>query len=442
MIRVCSRISVSDDYFPNLRCAKIIAVIAQIRHFRERLPVCCSLRLPTLKEQATDFCSESDKVRGSSPHRYYSDCHKFSFFFLRVVSIMHASVILDKMIGDVRRLRRTGFTLVELLVVIAIIGILIALLLPAIQAAREAARRSDCTNRMRQLGLACQSYIDSNKNFPPSASGALGPAWNSPGGTPTTSVALSYLALIAPYNEEAALIKSLDFRQHWWAEVNRPYYESVYLLAKCPTAPQEQKVYDSEPNSSSIVVFKNWAPHYSAINGGKKTMGDVTASASNPYSGIGFSNGGSGGTAINGLMFPGSKVAIKDVRDGISHTALLGEISWDISATRAWLAGSLTWIPVANAKGYNTWCYSSRNIYFGMNVAKRDGKAPNPDTNTGSEDVGNNDVSFGSRHRSGANFAMGDGSVQFVLESTSVDILRALASRNGMGYSKEFFEMP
>ncbi len=114
-----------------------------------------------------------------------------------------------------RRFRRsrTGFTLVELLVVIAIIGILIALLLPAVQAAREAARRAQCSNNIKQLGLALHNYLDVNKTFPPYA------VWGF-----TTGVQCeepyhhTWLMAIMPYMEQSALYDSANMRARAWGQ--------------------------------------------------------------------------------------------------------------------------------------------------------------------------------------------------------------------------------
>src|ERR1700722_14935917 len=103
--------------------------------------------------------------------------------------------VVDRPEGPTRR----GFTLIELLVVIAIIGLLIALLLPAVQAAREAARRSQCVNNLKQLGLAVQGYSDANGVLPPAA--ATGPEWSNN---------FSMKARILPFLEQAALFNSMN----------------------------------------------------------------------------------------------------------------------------------------------------------------------------------------------------------------------------------------
>ncbi len=106
---------------------------------------------------------------------------------------------------------------------------------------------------------------------------------------------------------------------------------------------------------------------------------------------------------------------MKNIPDGLSHTFILGEISWDMNGTRTWLVGS----------AWGTWEYSGRNMFTQMRTLKRNM-------------AGNNDVSFGSRHRSGATFGLGDGSVQFLPETTDLQVLKALSSRNG----KDTFVMP
>jgi prepilin-type N-terminal cleavage/methylation domain-containing protein len=127
------------------------------------------------------------------------------------------------------RSRAKGFTLVELLVVIAIIGILIALLLPAVQAAREAARRSHCLNNLKQLGLAIVNFESTNKTLPP---GAIWGFPNEDGSLPQAPAHHTWLTLILPYMEESALYDSTDLNAPAWGQaiVGTPVAE-----LRCPS---------------------------------------------------------------------------------------------------------------------------------------------------------------------------------------------------------------
>jgi prepilin-type N-terminal cleavage/methylation domain-containing protein/prepilin-type processing-associated H-X9-DG protein len=128
-----------------------------------------------------------------------------------------------------------AFTLVELLVVIAIIGILIALLLPAVQAAREAARRSQCVNNLKQIGLALHNYHDVNKSFPPSGiltgDRVVPPIPSSPSAVPYHH---SWLVMILPYLEQGPLYDRTDKRQRIWGQATVSTQISVLL---CPSNP-------------------------------------------------------------------------------------------------------------------------------------------------------------------------------------------------------------
>ncbi len=135
-----------------------------------------------------------------------------------------------------------GFTLVELLVVIAIIGILIALLLPAVQAAREAARRTQCANVEKQLGLAVLNYERAKKQLPNSVR---------PGGS-TTAPRISGFTSLLPFLEEAALYKQYDFTLNWDATngsggANLVVTKTVLPAVLCPSDPQDPTRLDGNP---------------------------------------------------------------------------------------------------------------------------------------------------------------------------------------------------
>ncbi len=195
--------------------------------------------------------------------------------------------------------RKPGFTLVELLVVIAIIGILVALLLPAVQAAREAARRMSCTNQLKQIGLAMHQYHDVNKVFPPSL------CWNRVEGDSGGN--WSAQARILPFLEQASLESQIDYRQSYNAvRVNTDPASAkisslrigVYL---CPSEVNDrQRTKDGQPSHYPLNYGVNmgvWKVYDPAINLG----GD-------------------------GPFFPNSRIAAKHMQDGLSNTLMAAEV--------------------------------------------------------------------------------------------------------------------
>jgi hypothetical protein len=141
----------------------------------------------------------------------------------------------------------------------------------------------------------------------------------------------------------------------------------------------------------------------------------------------------SGGIATNGLIsntggggkYLSSEIRMKDVTDGTSHTFMIGEISWNCGPQRIWAIGSATGQGAGNVYSFN---YTAKNVVYELNRACRQ-EAANPSQCPTANAFENNDMSFGSLHSGGCFFGMGDGSVQFVSQDITKELLRTLASR-------------
>jgi prepilin-type N-terminal cleavage/methylation domain-containing protein/prepilin-type processing-associated H-X9-DG protein len=298
---------------------------------------------------------------------------------------------------------RKGFTLVELLVVIAIIGILIALLLPAVQAAREAARRSQCTNNLKQLALAIHNYESSYKTLP---SGFI---TNLPGSPATLERShWSWGALILGFAEQAPLRDQLRVGPvPLWANLTTPTglaaLQTPLASFVCPS--------DVGPPLNNFGAAID--PVYSTYEKRVTSNGtDRIEIAKSNYVGVACS--GNSTTPPNGemtygpptgVLFSNSAVAFRDILDGTANTAMLGERCYRLKGL---------YIGAGNALGFSseTTGYTSRNRsllaalgipYWGINQTI---------INASHQNRG-----FHSLHPGGVNFALCDGSVRFISET-------------------------
>jgi prepilin-type N-terminal cleavage/methylation domain-containing protein/prepilin-type processing-associated H-X9-DG protein len=186
--------------------------------------------------------------------------------------------------------RRQGFTLIELLVVIAIIGILMALLLPAVQQAREAARRTQCKNNLKQIGLALHNYVD--------AHGTLPLCLNS------TQKAISVHAYLLPYLDQSALHHQVDFNTAWNSSTNASAAATKVVAFLCPS-------------DSFQMVPAGWAPNSYRANQGN---GILWGRPSTVVGNVNYNFPPSNGVFISGASLP-----LAEVRDGTSNTAAFSE---------------------------------------------------------------------------------------------------------------------
>ncbi len=309
--------------------------------------------------------------------------------------------------------RRPGFTLIELLVVIAIIAVLIALLLPAVQQAREAARRSQCKNNLKQIGLALHNYHDTFTIFPPGG--------NYPGYA-------SFFVGILPYMDQAPAYAQFDFNSDFdtrsgsrtFSAAQAAIYSKLIVPGlNCPSS--ELKVFQVDTGCTTVAVQR---PNYVGVAG---TAIDPVGPGSSPNvanSGYSYTNipaNQVGMLAING----GTR--IRDVVDGMSNTLLVGEQGRPLTSTGAdsrssmWCGGAWEGCYYAGgASAGNQFCQNMSAIVYPINNMA--GIGPGADTPY----KFNN--SFNSRHVGGAHFARGDGTVVFVSENISFATYLRLAA--------------
>jgi prepilin-type N-terminal cleavage/methylation domain-containing protein/prepilin-type processing-associated H-X9-DG protein len=306
-------------------------------------------------------------------------------------------------------LRRAGFTLVELLVVIAIIGVLVALLLPAVQAAREAARRTQCVNNLKQIQQAYNTYHDTKKKYPAAIVGcvAYNPSPNSyanqvceAGSTLNSTDKRGYGAFvqILPYIEEQSLYDLFDKRLTsgpWhtdtaWMSIpgNLQLVGTEVNVYKCPSDPVSFKTVSSG--------FTWGIAHGSyATNGG--TLGPKSGVSAN------FVKANNDGTSRQA-----SPIKAKEVADGLSKTIFVGEVWERDKRSNAWSQGS-------------RWSSTWRVTESAINTADNDPSTPT-----------NGAGGFGSYHTGGAHFSFGDGHVNFLPEIMDLRIYQALSTRGPM----------
>lgn len=216
-------------------------------------------------------------------------------------------------------IRRRAFTLVELLVVIAIIGILVALLLPAVQSAREAARRMQCQNNLKQLGLALHNYHDTHSIFPPSS------IWANLDTTTTANndqLRANWVILSLPFMEQQNLYNSFDLTQPIPASVNAVPRSTRLSAMLCPSDGENRKPFNGSNSSSTNKLGDNWARGNYGANaslGKMKKPGDGE-------SGAGETSKHWKDSERRGVMGANVSLTIGGITDGTSNTILLAEL--------------------------------------------------------------------------------------------------------------------
>jgi prepilin-type N-terminal cleavage/methylation domain-containing protein/prepilin-type processing-associated H-X9-DG protein len=341
---------------------------------------------------------------------------------------------------------RRGFTLIELLVVIAIIAVLIALLLPAVQSAREAARRMQCTNNLKQMTLAVHNFLSTNNTFPD----GIGPF-------PTTSAGgtrLSVQGLLLPYLEQSAMYGafnlSLDVNSTSQNDTARCQQVSAFL---CPSDARGGRSPGSRVYAASTGLLGQ--SNYYGNNGATAAQIYGSSATSYPLQETNSNTLGVFNVSLDAAGNVSSKTGIALITDGTSNTALFSEIKISMLPFPApanvagdpstvylpsgWNATTDNYIPQAACTGlpYNTRITYRGQQYYRGNIPELAYYNHTMTPNTRLLDCG--DVTYftsshmaaRSYHPGGVNTSFCDGSVKFIKESVNIVTWRALGTRSG-----------
>lgn len=293
--------------------------------------------------------------------------------------------------------RRTGFTLVELLVVIAILGILIGLLLPAVQQAREAARRFSCKNNLKQLALAMHSYESTYNKLPP---GYL----YKPGAGGANHMGFAWGTMLLPQLEQAPLYAEFNFEVPVFDPVNLASRETPLNVFLCPTDNYSAGGFVVRDDSVSPVeqyaaasYAANWGPASESIN-----LDDTP-------------------TQSRGVFFRNSKIHFHDIKDGLSNTLAIGERTNGPIRTGLATQGGHSFFETA-------WSAAVREI---TDFSDDHGHMVLFETQFLPNEFGGDDKGISAPHRGLSQFALCDGSVRAISESIDAKVYDALGTRSG-----------
>ena len=311
-----------------------------------------------------------------------------------------------------RTLKRSAFTLIEMLVVIAIIGILIALLLPAVQMAREAGRRSQCQNNAKQLALAAHNFHDSKGRFPSSVRPA--------GLTPLPRIA--GLTFILPFIDQGNVYDKYDQTVNWSDPKNKEAVQTAIPSFLCPASPEPKRL-DGLPEASP------WTADVAAVTDYSPTIGvDQRLKDSALVDEAGA-----------GILTKNGEPRMGDVTDGLSNTIIYAE-----SAGRPYVYRKGKRVGTLPANRVNAGGWARPASDFSVDGSSLDGATlPGPCAIncTNGEEIGGAfpHPYYGSEgtaeafsfHPGGATFAFGDGSVRFINEDIPIKLFARLVTRGG-----------
>jgi prepilin-type N-terminal cleavage/methylation domain-containing protein/prepilin-type processing-associated H-X9-DG protein len=315
---------------------------------------------------------------------------------------------------------RAGFTLIELLVVIAIIAVLIALLLPAVQKVREAAARTQCTNNLKQIGIALHAYHDVAGYFPPS--------WDYEVPKPPTrptGVSHAWSTFLLPYLEQSALYNQYDFNKTLYNNPNSAVIQTPLAVFQCPSTPTQNRIY-SFPVPANVLpgvpggTLKAAASDYSATTGVRNWNQLVSPSPSE----VDLQDIGQRQGLLNGASFEtpsvGRRLKLTTVTDGSSNTIAVAEVAGRPDVYNA--ARQKVPYPPLNMTEGAGW----GDPFNGENWPSGSTFDGNPSAPSGPCLVNCTNLTgrcLYSFHTGGVNILLGDGSVRFLTASTATRIV-------------------